>query len=120
MRLARARHRASRGGYAMVTVLISLALMLALISVSQRHLASVLRIEHARVQATRRDEGRIPALARGMELLETGLPPSSPYSCETTIDTSEGPQPFTVTYSNEGANQWSVVAGDPTGSTRCV
>ena len=110
MKMAHRNKRSARRGYALMTVSVFLVLMLALTSVVHRHLSSTLRIEKARVQAQRRDEALIHALARALDLLETGLPPSDPYVCATTIDTSQGPESITVTYANEIGEIWGVHA----------
>ena len=67
-----------------------------------------MRIEKMRMLQRHRDEGSTAALARGVTLLETGAPPTDPYVCGVTIDTSLGPCDFTVTMSSEGADGWSV------------
>lgn len=93
----------------MLTMLFCL-LFLSLLGVAWRGTASVLRGQSIREIQTRRDEGTIPALARAMKLLETGPPPSDPYVCGLTLDTSDGPRSFTVTFSGEGENRWAVHA----------
>ncbi len=106
------RHRVRRG-YALVTVLVFLLLMLTMLAVSQRHLASVLRIEQARTLAESRDEGRMRVMARALELLETGKPPSDPYACAATVETSQGFESFTATFANEIDDIW-IVRVEPT------
>ena len=64
----------------------------------------------ARTLQSRRDEGSIQALARGLALLETGFPPSDPYMGGVIINTSTGPRSFTVTFASEGGNNWSVLS----------
>ena len=102
--------RSARRGYALLTVSVFLVLMLATTSVVQRHLSSTLRIEQARVRTEQRDEALIHALAKAVELLETGTPPSDPYDCGTTIDTSQGLQSVTLTFASEAAEIWNVQA----------
>ncbi len=102
--------RVPRRGYAMVLVLVFIALMLSIYSVAYRHVAAALRIEHARTLQRQRDEGSVEALGRGLALLETGLPPSDPYVCGTTVSTSTGARAFTVSFAAEAANTWSVQA----------
>ena len=102
----------TRDGYAMVLVLVFIALLLSMIGVAFRHMAAATRIETARVYRRLRDEGTIHAAARGLALLETGLPPTDPYVCEVSIDTSTGPRSFTVTFTGQGANTWSVGAAE--------
>ena len=97
-----------RSGYALVLVLIFVVLFLSLLGVAWRRVASVLRVSSVRAAQVQRDEGSILALARALHLLETGLPPSSPYVCGVTINTSTGPRTFTVTFTSEGETAWSV------------
>ncbi len=98
----------TQGGYAMMLVLVFIVLFLSLCSLAYRHSAAALRVESARSLQIQRDEGSIHALARALALLETGAPPSDPYVCGVTIDTSTGPRSFTVTFASEGTNNWSV------------
>jgi hypothetical protein len=108
--------RSSRRGYAMMLVLLFIALVLSFFSLSYRHLAAALRVETTRALIQERDEGSTYALAAGLALLETGLPPSNPYACDTTIETPTGLRGFTVTFTRqEGESEiWSVQAR-PTG-----
>ena len=112
------RKRTQRQGYAMLTVTIFVTLMLTFFGVSQKYLGEAVRIEDARIRTRDRDEGAVHALAAACDLLETGLPPSNPYICATTINTSTGARSFTVTFSSLGLNVWSiqVVPTSPTDS----
>ncbi len=103
----------------MVLVLVFLALVLSLYSVSQRYIAAMLRVETVRTLQRQRDEGCLHAAGRGLDLLETGFPATAPYACGVTIETSAGPIAFTVTFTREGTDAqgrstWSVRAA-PTG-----
>lgn len=98
----------ARRGYAIMLVLVFIVLFLSLWSVAYRHTATALRIESGRTLAVQRDEGSLHALARGLALLETGYPPTDPYACGVTIDTSSGPRSLTVTFESAGAETWSV------------
>ena len=102
------RARKRRFGYAMMLVLVFLVLFLALWSLAYQQMAAALRADTARALQIRRDEGSIPALARGLALLETGYPPSNPYICGVIINTSAGPRSFTVTFASAGDSIWSV------------
>ena len=102
------RPTSARAGYAMMLVLVFIVLFLSLLAVGYRQTATALRIESVRSQATQRDEGSIQALALALALLETGNPPSDPYVCGATIDTSTGAHSYTVTFTSEGTNNWSV------------
>jgi hypothetical protein len=106
------RKKSPRNGYALV---------LSFYSLSQRQMGAMLRMETVRTLQRGRDEGCIQALGRGLDLLETGSPPASPYVCGVTIETSTGPRSFTVTFGQEGFDaegkpKWSVRAV-PTGSS---
>lgn len=98
----------------MLLMLVFIGLMLCFYGVAYRQVGAALRVETARTSQRQRDEGSIQALARGLALLETGLPPSAPYVCAVTLDTSTGARSFTVTFATEGPGAWSVHAA-PTG-----
>jgi hypothetical protein len=99
-----------RSGYAMVLVIVFIVLFLAFLGVAYRQFGTALRVESVHSQQVQRDEGSLHALARALALLETGLPPTSPYSCGVTISTSRGPSVYTITFANEGSTNWSVRA----------
>ena len=50
------------------------------------------------------------AVARGVALLESGLPPTDPYVCLAEIVTTSGVRSFKVTFETAGAGNWSVNA----------
>jgi len=102
--------RPRRDGYAMVLVLVFIALMLTFYSVSYRHVAATLRAETVRIRQRQRDEGCIQAVARGLTLLETGSPPSNPYTCAAVIGAPPEERSFTVTFTSETEDVWSVCA----------
>jgi hypothetical protein len=99
-----------RNGYAMVLVLVFIALMLTFYSVGYRRVAATLRAETIRAQRERRDEGCVQAVAEGLSLLETGLPPSNPYTCATSVGVPPDDRSFTVTFASEEEGIWSVRA----------
>ena len=94
----------------MLMVLIFVALLLTMATVTQRQLASALLVERAREHVRVRDEGSVHALAQAVDLLETGLPPATPYVRGLTINTSLGPQTYTITYQDLGGGDWDVEA----------
>jgi len=100
----------SRPGYAMMLVVVFILLFLALLGVTYRQIGAAVRIESTRVLQVKRDEGSVHAVARGLALLETGLPPYNPYTGAVTITTSTGARSFTVTFTQEGSSNWSVYA----------
>jgi hypothetical protein len=102
------RQRNDRNGYAMLIVLIFLMLMLTFFGISQRYLGEAVRIEEARMRTRDRDEGSVHAMAAALDLLETGLPPSDPYTCATDMETAAGTRSFTVTYSSLSGRRWAI------------
>jgi hypothetical protein len=99
-----------RKGYALLLVLAFVLLFAAVLAVAYSQIESTLRIDTVRTQQSRRDEGSVNAIARGLALLETGTPPSDPYSCEVTITTSTGARDYLVTFTSSGTNSWTVQA----------
>jgi hypothetical protein len=99
-----------RRGYAILLVLVFVLLFLSLLGVVYRQATAALLIETAHAQQVQRDEVSVHAVARGVKLLETGLPPSNPYVCGGTIPTSTGPRSFTVTFTSLGGTNWSIHA----------
>ena len=97
----------------MVLVMVFIALLLTFYSVAYRHVATAVRAEKVRAKQQQRDEGCIRAVARGLTLLETGVPPSDPYTCSTTVATPLGDCLFTVRFESEGTGVW-VVRSYPT------
>ena len=97
-----------RSGFAMMLVLVFILMFLAMLGVACRRTASALRIESVRALQTQRDEGSLHALARGLALLENGLPPANPYSCAVEIETSRGPRSYTITFTSVEVGNWTV------------
>lgn len=95
----------------MVLVLVFIGLMLTFYSVAYRYVGAALRAETIRTLQRDRDEGTTRAIARGLTLLETGLPPSDPYVCAATVGAPPNERSFTVTFSfDEGEGVWWVHA----------
>ncbi len=92
----------SRPGYALLLVVVTMLLFTAMLAVVHRQAGAALRVESVRTLQQQRDEGSMAALARGLALLETGAPPATNYVCGTTINTSKGALPFTLTFTYEG------------------
>ncbi len=105
--------RRPKHGYAMLIVLVFFALVMTMATVSQRQISSALHIERARDHVRNRDEGCTFAVALGLDLLETGLPSTSPYVCGVTLDTSLGTRSFTITFTDQADGTWTV-EGRPT------
>lgn len=104
------KRRASRRGYAMVLVLVFIGLVLSCFSLSYRHLGAALRVESADTLLERRNEGSTVALGAGVALLETGVPPTDPYACGVSIETSSGVLSYVVSYAKQSDEPliWSV------------
>ena len=94
----------------MVLVLVFIALLLGFYSVAYRHVGAALRVETVRTLRQRRDQGSILAMARGLALLETGLPPTDPYVGAVLIGPPGEEVSYTVTFATGGENIWSVHA----------
>ena len=99
---------ATRRGYAMILVVLFLVLFLAILGVAGCEVAALLRTVSLQTVHSDRDQGSLQAAALAVALLETGLPPTSPYACVTTIDTPTGPQPMRVTWTLEAGTTWSI------------
>lgn len=104
------RHQCERAGYAMLIVLAFVTLFVSVLAIACSQLSSSILTETVRTKHLQRDEGSLHALARGLALLETGYPPSNPYVCGINVDTSLGPRAFTLTFTLDGPNQWTVRA----------
>lgn len=99
--------RSARRGYAMVVVLVFLAVMLSMLAVSQRRLGSVLRVESSFVAAEARGN-REQAMGKALDALWTGTPPSDPYVCATIVQTSMGPKSYTITFEKDDGDHYQV------------
>jgi hypothetical protein len=102
----------------MVLVLLFLVLLLGLLGLAYREMAAAIRVVSIESLQADRDQGSLQALALGVALLESGVPPASPYACGATIDTAAGPRTFRVTFTAQTANTWLVDSAPvPTGSS---
>jgi hypothetical protein len=102
------RFRRRRSGYAMLAVLVFLAVSLIFIGVGQRRISSQLQLERARIEVEDFNEGPAQAMAKALKLLETGVPATTPYECGVSLSTSAGVRLFSVRFTQSGTNQWSV------------
>ncbi|MFI5460973.1 MAG: hypothetical protein ACHRXM_36655 [Isosphaerales bacterium] len=100
----------TRRGYALMLVLVFLVLLLSVLGLAYRQIATVLRVEAYRSRQVVNDQGSLMAAAQGLALLENGLPPSAPYCVVVSVGTSLGPRSYTVVIASEGGNFWSVSA----------
>jgi hypothetical protein len=94
----------------MVLVMVFISLLLTVASVCFRDIASALRTEQAIQQLEWRDQGVLQAVAQATSLLESGVPPSSPFVGEIGIDTQAGIRNFTVTFTEVASGQWQIEA----------
>jgi hypothetical protein len=99
-----------RGGYALLIVLAFVLLFVLVLGVAYQQMQSALLVESVLLEEAQRDEGSVAAVARGVTLLETGLPPSDPYVCGVTIQTTTGPRDYVVTFTSNGSGAWTVEA----------
>jgi len=103
-------HTGKRGGYALLIVLGFVILFAALLGMAYQQLQSAVLIETVNEQEAQRDQGSVQALALGLQLLETGTPPSDPYVCGVTVQTATGPSSYVVTFTANGSSSWTVQA----------
>lgn len=101
-----------RRGYAMIMVILFLVLFMGLWGQATSQIASMIRIEEARMRRVKKDATLYPAansLARGFAALEVGFPPSTPYAC--TLVASDG-TPMILTFERDADNtdEWVVSA----------
>ena len=100
--------RRQRRGYALLAVLVFLALSLIFVGVNQRRLDAVLRVDRARLLADDFSQGPVRATGLALALLETGLPPSNPYDCGVSMTTPTGVRCFAVQFSSSAPGSWSI------------
>jgi hypothetical protein len=94
----------------MLLVLVFIALAFSFFAMAHHQLDAALRLETVHVQQEDRDQGSVQAVARGLALLETSLPPTNPYVCSVTIGPPPAERQYTVTFSSSTANVWTVHA----------
>ncbi len=127
------RTRPRRRGYALMLVMLEVALIAALWGIAHRQLTSTMRFltQFSPVQVSPSLNDAYKPLARALSLLETGDPPvphvdgqQRYYACNATILTANGPAYFTVTYvespggSSSAGTTWTVTSAQqyPTGA----
>jgi hypothetical protein len=109
----------SRRGYAMILVLIFIALVNLCLVLSYKHLDAAIRVENVYRQGTEADEGTILSLAAGLALLEVETPTQSGnYEYKISFGNSLDEAWYTVTYTLQsstpgGVETWSVAAVRP-------
>jgi hypothetical protein len=107
-----------RRGLAMVFVLFSVAMIMAAWGLANRQTVAVVRLKEQiaqREQNALKTRCRRLAVAYGLALLETGLPPlasgQTTYVCEAIINvTDASSQTYVVTFTKVDSTHWSVAA----------
>ncbi|GJM22072.1 MAG: hypothetical protein DHS20C15_19870 [Planctomycetota bacterium] len=106
-----ARARPSEQGAALVLVTVMGFLALAIFVRAWRGTHDAIRTESYVVARALRDESVGEALAAGIHLLETGRPPSDPYSAVLTVSATQGDVDCTLTWTSAGdLDTWDVSA----------
>lgn len=98
----------SRVGYAMPAVLVTLVMGFGMWALLYHGASESVNHQQARVLRAYRELWTAPAMARGLYLLETGDPPSSPYTCKVSVTRDGVTQYFLLTYQNGSGTLWSV------------
>ena len=97
----------------MVAVVVFIVVFLGLWTLAARQISSMLRVEQARARRIARDAAALPArraLAKALAALESGYPPTNPYTCFVAIDATEFALTFTINPDTEDPTDWLVVA----------
>ncbi len=106
MRTSRGTFRAAassrRRGHALACTMIFLVLAMLLWTSTFRQTAGWLRTETAQIVRNERELRSARAMAWALTLLETGLPPSAPYSCRAEIAAGEF---YVLTFESEQAQR---------------
>jgi hypothetical protein len=100
----------ARRGYSLMLVLVFLVLLLSMLGMTGRQLASALRVEVARSRQVVRDEGSLRAVAGALAALEAGPLPSQATVSVVPVATSAGQRWYAVTVTPMGGGQFSVIA----------
>jgi hypothetical protein len=95
-------------------VLLFLVFAFATWTIYFRSSASLLRVEQARVERETRDQWTAPAMAQALRLLQTGMPPTDPYSCKLELTQDGVTKYFLLSYERISAARWTVTAAPTT------
>lgn len=107
--MSRARHPNTERGHALLIVTLISTLALTLWLVTWGSTGALVRTEAFADRMADRDGGALRAVAAGVDLLRTGLPPATPYSC--IYQPGAGAAPCTLTFrEGEDAATWHVEA----------
>ncbi len=72
--------------------------------------SSVIRIEQARLERETRTSWDAPAIAMAMRLLQSGMPPSDPYSCKVALAQDSQTRFVLLTFEQTTLTRWTVTA----------
>jgi hypothetical protein len=92
----------------MLAVIVILAVSLVFVSISQRRIGAILRVERAVLEKAEYTEGPVEAMAAALSLLETGFPPSNPYECAATVKNAGGDRTYAVSFKSRRSERWTI------------
>jgi len=95
-------------GFALVTVIVFIFLIMALIICLNKRMGMLYSVSEHEIHNEQAQDGKYIALARALSLLQTGLPPASPSSYSVKLIERTGAPEYAVTYKNESIDSWSV------------
>lgn len=96
--------RQLRRGSALVLVMAQISLLIIFWSMANRQTGHLLKTSNALSRRSQRDLGSLSALAVGVQLLETGVPPHSPFVGSTT----SGGHDYIITFTRTAEGVWIV------------
>ena len=102
--------RQHRRGYALPAVMLFVLFAFGAWAVLFRSCASVIRVEQARTLRDTRTTWSAPAVADGLRLLQTGVPPADPYVCKLALTQDSQTRYFQLTFTQVGPTRWTVTA----------
>jgi|WetSurMetagenome_2_1015567.scaffolds.fasta_scaffold110655_4 hypothetical protein len=98
-----------RRGHALLGTVVFLILIMFIWGVTLARLGSYTRVAKANLERGDRATGQTRALASGLALLESGLPPADPYACRMAPDSANPTRVFVLTFQEIAPWQFSVV-----------
>jgi hypothetical protein len=103
------RPRLNPRGFALPAVMLFLLFAFGAWAVFFRSSGSIIRVEQARVLRESRSQWSAPAGATALRLLQTGNPPSDPYSCKVTLTQDAETRYLLLTFEKVGPARWNFV-----------
>jgi hypothetical protein len=102
----------TNAGYAMIGVLVFIAITLAVMTAAFDRLHQISTFEAAEKRIPASENGVSQALGISLSRLQTGEPPNDDYTCRLRLRSSDGSSTalFLVTYTRLAADQWQVEA----------